>query len=218
MADESGVFGVNRTLQMTINPVGDPEMQIYTSTPKSFIVTNNFPYTPTIPTVLFNPRTGYIKVTSTTDSCKIVVVNGDGTIHYRDNTQMAEFHNLSGLCKVTILRHNYKPYLVDIDLNNPGTIPITGTLGLNVDQSSDNLIINVYRYTNGIVSETEVHDNENMSEWTLSVTNAITNEHKCQMTSQESSCNISTTGWSSGIYVIRATQGMYSCYSKIIIR
>lgn len=205
-------------LLVSINTMGDPEMQIYTSTPKSFIVTNNFPHTPTIPTVLFNPRTGYIKVTSTTDSCKIVVVNGDGTIHYRDNTQMAEFYNLSGLCKVTILRHNYKPYLVDIDLNNPGTIPITGTLGLNVDQSSDNLIINVYRYTNGIVSETEVHDNENMSEWTLSVTNAITNEHKCQMTSRESSCNISTTGWSSGIYVIRATQGMYSCYSKIIIR
>ena len=216
MADESTDFGVNRTLQMTINPVGDPEMQIYTSTPKSFVV-NNFPYAPTIPTVLFNPRTGYIKVTSTTDSCKIVVVNGDGTIHHRDSTRIAEFYNLSGLCKVTILRHNYIPYLADIDLDDPGTGPISGPLALNVGQTADNLLISLYRETNGIISETGVQDNESMGEWTLSVTNAITNERKCQVTLQESSCDMSTSGWSSGIYVISANKGNETATCKIFI-
>ena len=216
MADESTLVGVNRSLQMSINPVGDPEMQIFTSAPKSFIV-NNFPYAPTTPTVLFNSRTGYIKVTSTTDSCKIVVVNGDGTIHLRDSIRIAEFYNLSGLCKVTILRHNYKPYLVDIDLDGPGPFPITGTLSLNVGQISNNLFINVFRNTGGIISETDEQDNESIGEWILSVTNAITNERKYQVTLQDSSCNISTSGWSSGIYIVSANKGSEFVTCKIII-
>lgn len=216
MADESIDFGVNRALQMAINPVGDPEMQIYTSTPKSFSI-DNYPYAPTTPIVLFNLRTGYVKVVSTTDSCKIVVVNGDGTILSCENTQIAEFHSLSGDCKITILKHNYKPCLASINFDDPGPIPITGPLSLNVSQAIDNLYVNLYRNTNGIISETDDQDNVNMGEWTLSVTNAITNERKCQATLQESSCSLSTSGWSSGIYVISATKGNENASCKLFI-
>ena len=216
MAEESLSFGVNRSLQMSINPIGDPEMQIYTSVPKSFSI-DNYPYMPTTPTVLFNLRTGYVKVTSTTDSCKIVVVDGDGTIHSCENTQMAEFYNLSGDCKITILKHNYIPYLASVNFDNPGPIPITGPLCLNVSQVTDNLYINLYRNTNGIISETDAQENDDMGEWTLSVVNAITNERKCQMTLQESICDLSTSGWLSGLYVIRADKGNETAICKISI-
>ena len=96
-----------RYLTLAINPLGDPEMPIYTSIPSTF---NNVSIT--------TGSTNYLTVsTGGISGCTIALVSTDGGVSYFNvakNVSSYTFTGVTSNCYVTITKHNYKPYTTTI--------------------------------------------------------------------------------------------------------
>lgn len=96
-----------RYLQFAINPLGDPELPIYTSTPLTFsniIITKNNPHEITVSTYGIS-------------GCTIALVSTDNGISYFDvaeNVSSYTFTDVFSPCYVTVTKHNYKAYVSDV--------------------------------------------------------------------------------------------------------
>lgn len=211
MADECGSFGINRSLQLSINPIGDPEMEIFTSIPQSFVTISGNMITS--PSIIYNRYTGFLKVVSTTDNCKIVVVDGDGEIHVQEDVQTAEFSGLSGLCKITILKHNYKPYMAQCSFSSGVLPPIV----LNIRPVGNNQVEILIDRSILINDDSPLRDGFCIGFWHLSIMNALTGQVMLKEKEQDNKKIIDTTGWSPGVYVVRVDceEGAFS--GKIIV-
>lgn len=99
-----GTDGENRWIQLGLNPVGDPEMPIYTYTPVEFD----------------NCAISYIDsgivVNTGTDSCTICVMstadNGASYYDVRNYVSSAVFPNINGEVSVCVTKHNHVPKIV----------------------------------------------------------------------------------------------------------
>ena len=211
MADECGGFGINRSLQLSINPIGDPEMEIFTSFPQSFVTISGNVITS--PNIIYNRYTGFLKVVSTTDSCKIVVVDGDGEIHVQENVQTAEFTGLSGLCKITVLKHNYKPFLAQCSFSSGVLPPII----LNIRPAGINHIEILIDRSIVKNDDSSFTDDFCIGIWHLSIRNALTGQVMVEEKEQDSKKIIDTTGWPSGVYVVRAECEEGALSEKIVV-
>lgn len=94
-----------RYLQFAINPMGDPEMPIYTDTPSSF---SNVTINPNNNNTAIQVSTGGIP------GCRIAVVskddNGETYFEVADNVSSYTFTGINTACYVTVTKHNYCPY------------------------------------------------------------------------------------------------------------
>lgn len=92
-----------RYLQFAINPLGDPELPIYTSRPYTFSnisITTNIANQVTV-------STGGI------DGCTIALVSADNGVSYFDvaeDVSSYTFTDVYAPCYVTVTKHNYKAY------------------------------------------------------------------------------------------------------------
>lgn len=213
MSEYCEAFDANRALQFSINPIGDPEMQIWTDNVESF--SRNVNGMLRSPSIFANLNGETMTVTSTVDSCRIVVVNGNGEIFVKDNVRVGDFSGLSGDCKVTILKHNFKPYLTHCNFDySPGVIH----LSIQTRTMGDNLEINVHKTTDSedvCIYEENSDDNP---EWQLLISNVITGEKKIEKTVKGMSIVLNTSEWSSGFYVIKAVDGKYTASEKMMIK
>lgn len=97
--------GKYRSLQFSINPIGDPEMPIFTSTPKKFNLVN----------VSRTTGNGNVLISAGVDSCTICLMSIDdaGATYYRvkENVGSAEFPNPKCNVKYCITKQGYIPYV-----------------------------------------------------------------------------------------------------------
>ena len=172
MIEKAGGFGIDRWLQFGINPMGDPEMQIHTDSVHSFVTFNlNQAIEPTI---LVNFTNVGIIISSTVDSCKIVLVDENENIYKADNVSTASFTGLSGECKISILKHNYRPYLYTVSLGGLPPSP-PGPVFLQIHNNTGHLNISLYNY----ISDNGYHCvnsscSDEVNYWKLSIINSIT--------------------------------------------
>ena len=92
-----------RYLQFSINPLGDPEMPIYTATPQNFSNVQ-----------ISVGSNGNVTVsTGGVDSCTIALTsldNGQSYFDVAENVSSYTFPDVYARCYVTITKHNYCPY------------------------------------------------------------------------------------------------------------
>ncbi|MBR5688485.1 MAG: hypothetical protein IKX36_11115, partial [Prevotella sp.] len=204
---------LNRVLQLSINPIGDPEMPIFTDKAKSFIYINGYNvYAPLIST---NNRLKKISVKSSVDNCKIVLLEDDGNIQVRENAKNVTFYSHYGHHKVTILKHNYPPYLADVVLDS---INIPSPFFMNIREDGNNYVITALRTAS---DESSYYDGENDTEltnWNLQIVNIMTGETKINTIVPMSTYICDTSSWKDGIYVIRARDDEDTVQKKIIIK
>lgn len=100
--------GSNRWVQFGLNPIGDPEMPIYTTTPMSF--TND--------TIIFYKDS--IVIDTGVDNCRICVTstydNGNSYFSLRNNCRHAAFYGLTNDFTVCVTKQNYIPIIKQINL------------------------------------------------------------------------------------------------------
>lgn len=92
-----------RYLEFAINPLGDPELPLYTSTPSMFssisITTNN--------------ANEVVVSTGSIGGCTIALVSTDNGVSYFDvvnNVSSYTFTDVYAPCRVTVTKHNYMAY------------------------------------------------------------------------------------------------------------
>lgn len=100
-----------RWLQLGLNPIGDPEMPIFTSTPKQFS------------DVSVESENGVVKVNTGVDGCNICVMsikdNGSSFYKVQKNVREATFTNINSTASLCITKQNYVPFVkqVEYDVN-----------------------------------------------------------------------------------------------------
>lgn len=106
MTGQCGSNGVYRWLQFAVNPIGDPETPIYTTTPSKF----------TAYTIGYGKNT--VNVNTGVDSCTVCVMSSkdDGATYYdvRRNVRKATFSNVATDVTVCISKQNYIPRVCSI--------------------------------------------------------------------------------------------------------
>lgn len=214
LIEESLSEGVYRYLQFAINPMGDPEMPIYTDNPHSFVKTSGFNIN--VPHVLIG-NNGNLIVNSTENDCTISVLCSDGRKMTKYHVSNALFSGINGICNVAILKHNYVPYyFTGIDTNN-------SLFGLNLSVYSidtNNKLVYISTDNDSQDDCIIMMDYDTLSErcWTLSAINSLSGEKPIDnLIVENSSCTINTQGWKKGVYVLRALAGGQVLTKKIII-
>ena len=110
-----------RHLTLSINPLGDPEMPIYTQVPASF---NNV-------SVTVEENNQVTVSTGGIPGCTIALVSTDGGATYFDvaeNVSSYTFTDVIAPCYVTVTKHNYKPYTTSNAIIPKYSIQGTGSL------------------------------------------------------------------------------------------
>lgn len=208
------VFSYNRLLQLSINPMGDPEMPIFTDKPLSFVHMNGLSITQ--PMILINPTQKKITVQSTTDSCRIVLLEDNGNIQVFDNVQNATFNTHYGLHKITILKHNYTPYLANAYLDSIPNLP--GPITMNIRKEGNNYIITALRTVteDGNYYCVERIGDE-LANWKILISNIMTGETKVNTIITTSSFICDTSSWENGIFTVQVKDEENIIQKKIII-
>lgn len=118
-------YNAFRWVQFGLNPIGDPEMPIYTSTPEEF---DNCSVTFDNDNILVN--TGV-------NGCNICVMSKDdnGATYYevRNNTKDAAFANISSNVSICITKQNYIPKVIDLSCIYIQNETVTGPKTYNAD-------------------------------------------------------------------------------------
>lgn len=102
--------GAFRWVQFGLNPIGDPEMPIFTSNPLQFS------------DATIKLESNGIKVNSAVAGCNICVMstsdNGASYYSIQKNVKEATFSNINGNVSVCITKQNYIPYLRQVSVVN----------------------------------------------------------------------------------------------------
>ena len=199
---------VERWLQYSINPMGDPEMQIHTAKPSTFYTLQGHFEIPPMVMAMYD----YIYVSSPVDSCKFVLVDTSGKIYVKKDVSSATFSNLpQGVYKLTILKHNYKPYLTTVSLIN------TPLYHMQLNVIGDNTL-NVRIAPSRLIEIDERNENRQGDNWNLFISNTITGERKVNGIIIGDNCSVDTSGWPAGIYAVNAFRNNEVLSSKIHIK
>lgn len=98
-----------RWIQFGLNPIGDPEMPIFTTTPRQFS------------DVSIDSENGVVKVNTGVDGCNICImsINDNGASFYKvqKNVREATFTNINGTASLCITKQNYIPFVKQVDYN-----------------------------------------------------------------------------------------------------
>mgnify|MGYP002623969652 CR=1 FL=1 len=207
LIDECGQYNYYRWLQFAINPMGDPEMPIFTGAPHSFTESNNPMY---VPLIFLPSLNGSVHVTTGVSGCKVVMSYNGETLQVVDNTQNCYLQMPGDTCTFTVLKHNYYPYSETIIFFGPGN---GGGVAPSLLPSGPNHI--------SIALQTELENGEKVlalpksGSWSVSVTNIVTGRVVANELVSTSQKIFDTSGWPSGVYAIRSTVEQQSYVDKI---
>ena len=99
-------YNTYRWLIMTLNPIGDPEMPIFTDTPQNFTNIN------------VNYSSGNLSVSTGIPNCSICVSsvsdNGENYYELSDSTNSANFSGVFEDCYLCITKQGYVPYIARV--------------------------------------------------------------------------------------------------------
>lgn len=212
MSELSYTNNPNRFLQLSINPIGDPEMQIFTDVPKTFLSNNPMIISP----IIALSNNGKLVIKTHVPNSRIVALDENGVRKIKDNTSTAYFTGLSGLCKITILKHNYIPYQATINLNSFNNL--NSSLIMNVIPISQNI-----REVRVMRLQTDYEENETslyscMNRWTITVRNIQTGNTLLSKEVNDSICRLNISTWASGVYAITASDGAGTVSTKIVVK
>lgn len=191
-------YELNKVLQLSINPMGDPEMPIFTDNPINFDKTGTGAGAPV---VMINPTQKKISVTSTVGGCRIVLLEDDGNIQVVDSTQNAIFNTHYGSHKITILKHNYIPYLAEATLDS--IPPFVGPVTFSIKHDGSLCTITPQK----IITEDGFYYSDgfepmDIDRWNIKIVNMISGETKVDAYVDTSSYTCNTSAWQPGAYVV----------------
>ena len=189
-------------LQHSINPMGDPEMQIYTGVPQSFSTSNP-------PVNYYWHNNNYLKVFALTD-CVISYLCDDYKLGITTQLQGGEYYTFyaPSNCSICVKKKNYKPYIVNIT-HPSGTA--TESLLLNIMASDSKF--EVFLSTDENSNPTDIG---NM--WTLDVINMLTGNTVSSQNVTNIKASFDTLGWAKGIYALKVKAGNQMLSSKISVK
>lgn len=123
--------GSERWIQYGLNPIGDPEMPIFTETPKKF--TN----------ILITQEKSNITINTNVEGCKICVMDADGGNYYKviDNTNTTTFNNLPKHISVCITKQNYEPKIYKLTIEDTVYFQNETVRGWNRTVEADKVLI-----------------------------------------------------------------------------
>ena len=165
---------------------------------------------------MINPSQMKISVTSTVGGCKIVLLEDNGNIQVVDNTQQAIFDTHYGNHKITILKHNYIPYMAEVALDS--IPPFVGPITFNIRHDGSLCTITPrktttdqgFYYSEGLESEC-------VDGWRVKVLNLITGETKVDTDVDTPSYTCNTSAWQSGFYIVTGIVNGFVGQKKIIV-
>lgn len=121
----SKAYNAFRWVQFGLNPIGDPEMPIYTSTPKEF------------DNCSVKSEDGYIHIDTGIEGCNICVMSkdDDGATYYKvqNNVKEASFPNIPTSVSICITKQNYIPTILESSIIYIQNETVTGTKVYNAD-------------------------------------------------------------------------------------
>ena len=196
-------------LLVSINTMGDPEMQVWTETVQSFTTGNG----PNVgPYIIHSMVDGCLDVISPVGGCTIAVLDEHGNRQEANNTSYASFSGLSGQTYVAIMKHNYIPYLRTTNVSSGGISP--NLLSLQAFTSAGQMLtIRLEDQNNSYLGTDYVTD-----EWQLMIADVARGETKLVQVVEGDNCQINTSGWPSGIYAIHAYKNGNTASTKIFIQ
>ena len=196
-------------LLVSINTMGDPEMQVWTETAQSFTTGNG----PNVgPYIIHSMVDGCLDVISPVGGCTIAVLDEHGNRQEANNTSYASFSGLSGQTYVAIMKHNYIPYLRTTNVSSGGISP--NLLSLQAFTSAGQMLtIRLEDQNNSYLGTDYVTD-----EWQLMIADVARGETKLVQVVEGDNCQINTSGWPSGIYAIHAYKNGNTASTKIFIQ
>lgn len=193
-----------RWLQFTINPMGDPEMPIYTTNPSTF---GNVSLSISGSSVTIG--------TGGVDKCTIAVTSAsDYGLSYLESSQdetMHTFQNVPQEFTVCITRHDYIPYLVSLTL---GGQPLNDS-PLIVSSAGDNVF--EVSFGDGTSVERDVEMSSDGVK-TVVVSDLATGQVMLTEKTREEGFTINATGWKRGAYVLRVSSSDSVRTAKILVR
>ncbi|MBQ8047591.1 MAG: T9SS type A sorting domain-containing protein [Prevotella sp.] len=199
LIEECRTNDANRALLLSNNPMGDPEMCIYTATPKSFLE-DGLP--------MINVTDHYITISTLQDSCTISLLldNGKKVIATNTNSMVYTSTHIKG--RLAITKKNYIPFTKEVD----NTLP----------KAPDPFIIAISPIdSNHINISVRGADNTPITEgtsWNLKISNIMTGSNVTTENIVSSDTTLDTSGWNKGIYLVQASTKDANTSAKISIK
>ena len=197
---------------LATNAMGDPEMPVWTDTVHSFTSGNN----PSVgPYLIHSMIGGSLSVISPVGGCTIAVLDEHGTRQVVNNTSCATFSNLDGYTYVAIMKDNYIPYLTTT------TVSSGGIIGPFINATHNEGMLEIFieeTIEDCLTDEVTPNTNINQNTWLLTITDLVRGNTKISLGVIGNSCQVSTSGWTSGIYGIQASKDGRTASTKIIIQ
>lgn len=171
-------YGCDRWLLYSLNPIGDTEMPIFTTTPKTFSGSD------------IMQTHGKTVIRTGTDDCKVCVMSSNdfGKTYYKvyNNAENIIFNNISKDLTVCITKQNYIPKVYELKA---------------ASVSDKNAIITEMKQRgNHLVVETRLGDD--VKDAILNVSSSEGNKVDTHNVSYNSSVQVDTSSMKSGIYVV----------------
>lgn len=190
----------------SINSIGDPEMQIYTDTPQTFLE-DDLPY------ISYNtPYADYISFSANTDC--ILYLKGYGTTTNIAKVvplqcyQSTTFYAPEG-CYITVLKKNHIPLSYYVSTSMPEDEASSYVLR----EVQEDEIIRIR-----IENENSHHPIAINGGWTVCVTNALTGDVVASEEVKTLQSSFNTSAWPKGIYVIKAYINNRILTNKVSVR
>lgn len=206
MIEESSIYTYNRELQLSINAMGDPEMQIYTETPKHFGTDSPLP-------IFSMTIDGDLIVNMNSIGCSISVLLNDGNKYITSNFSNVTLHHWRG--KMIIQKMNYIPLIMDfseLPNNYLAYSLVTYRQGDNISFSITSKDVN-----NNMNVFSQVFQNP-AKKWELSLLNAMNGEKMYSQEIYSPQRTINISGWPRGLYVVQAIIDGKVLSEKLIIQ
>ena len=208
----------NLYLQLSINPIGDPEMQIHTGRIYDFEKNENN-FETTIPNIYFSNNHDAVLVKNMPGGCRVVLVEENGEIRVGENSRSVKFTNIAkGKNQIGIFRHNFRPYIYKFKtVELIGGIVVT-PICINISETGDKI---------KKISLVKVHDREyglsdidadELKEWNVEIVNVLTGENKVSQRVDNYALSIDTSGWKPGIYAVHASDGENITCKKLSVK
>lgn len=188
-----------RWVALSLNPIGDPEMPIYTDEPKSF------------PKIMgFSDKSKYYLRTGT-EGCQITIISKDdfGESYFKTyrNTQSLNF-SLPMDCYVCVTKPNYKPYVEIFDEKH---IEFENPQGLAINNVTPN--------PTASSTKINIKNPNHLSNLSFQISGITTNSNKSvQIPDGEENINLDISELQSGVYVLNLMSGEQLVDSKEIIK
>ncbi len=204
MIEDCLTYTFNRELQMSINPMGEPEMQIYTETPKHFGIDAPLP-------LMGRTPEGYCFMYLPSATCKVAFL-ADHNLKYSITMLLSGkvlLPQTDGM--LVVQKENFVPMYMRFS-------PTSSHSNLALELSSHSNEIRLSIVINNSDENRLHYALSNNDEWSFTISNAITGQIVYEDRCSASQCHVFTSGWQQGLYIVNAIVNGSSLTGKIYIK